>query len=92
VPAISKALPTIKRTEAFDDFLSCAVSSWMIPLACISRELVDLSSGQANCANGKPHTLENGTLQGCFYGNLETNSVCDVEILRRLATAIDSDD
>jgi Ni,Fe-hydrogenase III component G len=27
VPAISKALPTIKRTEAFDDFLSCAVSS-----------------------------------------------------------------
>ena len=35
VPKITKALPVIKWTEAFTDYLSCAIGVWMIPLAYV---------------------------------------------------------
>jgi hypothetical protein len=64
VPVISKALPIIKWTEAFDDFLNRAVGARTIPLAYVSRELVDPPDGLANRAIGKPHTLEHGSVEG----------------------------
>ena len=35
VPKITKALPVIKWTEAFTDYLSHAIGVWMIPLAYV---------------------------------------------------------
>ena len=42
VPKISKSLPIIKWTEAFQDFLHQVIGVRMIPLAYVMRAVVDV--------------------------------------------------
>ena len=42
VPEISKSLPIIKWTEAFQDFLHQVIGARMIPLAYVTRVVVDV--------------------------------------------------
>ena len=43
VPKISKSLPIIKWTEAFQDFLHWVIGVRMIPLAYVTRAVVDVA-------------------------------------------------
>jgi hypothetical protein len=62
VPKISKALPVIKWTEAFKDYLNQVIGARSILLACvICAEPVVLAAAPP-LANGEPHLIEHGSV------------------------------
>lgn len=64
VPKISKALPIIKWTEAFDDFLSRKVGARTIPLAYVTRENEQVPNVAPPLAQDKPHSIMHGSVEG----------------------------
>jgi hypothetical protein len=64
VPKITKALPVIKWTEAFDDFLSRKIGARTIPLAYVTREKEDVPAAAPTLAQDKPHSTEFGSVEG----------------------------
>ena len=63
VPKITKALPVIKWTEAFTDYLSHAIGVRMIPLAYVIRPEADVPVAAPVLAAGKPYSLEHGSIE-----------------------------
>ncbi len=67
VPVISKALPVIKWTEAFDDFLSRTIGVRMIPLSYVTREIETVPAACPPLKTNKPHSE--------LYGSVELDLV-----------------
>ena len=63
VPKISKALPVIKWTEAFQDFLNRKVGNCNIPLAYIIRDEPNPPAAAPPLGAGKPHSIEHGSIE-----------------------------
>ena len=63
VPKITKALPVIKWTEAFTDYLSCAIGVRMISLVYVIRPEADVPVAALALAAGKPYSLEHGSVE-----------------------------
>ena len=63
VPKITKALPVIKWTEAFTDYLSHAIGVRMIPLAYVIRPEADVPAAAPALAAGEPYSLEHGSVE-----------------------------
>ena len=63
VPKISKALPVIKWTEAFSDFLSRVVGVRTIPLSYVIRQNVEVPAATPPLANHQPHSTEHGSVE-----------------------------
>ena len=63
VPKITKALPVIKWTEAFTDYLSHAIGVRMIPLAYVIRPEADVPVAAPALAAGEPYSLEHGSVE-----------------------------
>jgi hypothetical protein len=63
VPKVTKALPIIKWTQAFADYLHRVIGVRMIPLAYVIREEVDVPAAAPTLANGQPHSTEHGSVE-----------------------------
>ena len=63
VPKISKALPIIKWTEAFQDYLHRLIGVRTIPLAYVIRHEVDVPVVPPTQANNKPHSIVYGSIE-----------------------------
>lgn len=64
VPKISKALPVIKWTGAFQDFLTRAIGVRTIPLCYVVRPTVAVPVAAPALAANQPHSEEHGSVQG----------------------------
>ena len=62
-PKISKALPVIKWTEAFQDFLNRKIGNHNIPLVYIIRDEPNPPAVALPLAPGQPHTIEHGSVE-----------------------------
>ena len=62
VPLITKALPVIKWTEAFRDYLHRRIGACTIPLAYVIRNDPNVPAIGAIAA-GKPHSEEHGSIE-----------------------------
>ena len=62
-PKISKALPVIKWTEAFQDFLNRKIGNRNILLAYIIRDVQNPPAAAPPLAPGHPHSLEHGSVE-----------------------------
>ena len=62
-PKISKALPVIKWTEAFQDFLNRKIGNRNIPLAYIIRDEPNPPAMALPLAPGQPHSMEHGSVE-----------------------------
>ena len=62
-PKISKALPVIKWTEAFQDFLNRKIGNCNIPLAYIIRDEPNPPAVAPPLAPGQPHSTEHGSVE-----------------------------
>ena len=62
-PKISKALPVIKWTEAFQDFLNRKIGNHNIPLAYIIRDEPNPPAMALPLAPGQPHSVEHGSVE-----------------------------
>ena len=62
-PKISKALPVIKWTEAFQDFLNRKIGNRNIPLAYIIRDEPNPPAVAPPLAPGQPHSIEHGSVE-----------------------------
>ena len=60
---ISKALPVIKWTEAFKDFLNRKIGNRNIPLVYIIHEVPNPPAAAPPLAPGQPHSLEYGSVE-----------------------------
>jgi hypothetical protein len=56
VPKITKALPLVKWTQAFADFLHREIGVRMIPLAYVIRDDVDIPGTAPTLLAGQPHS------------------------------------
>jgi hypothetical protein len=63
VPKITKALPVIKWTQAFADYLHRVIGVRMIPLAYVIREVVNVPAAAPALMAGQPHSLEHGSVE-----------------------------
>ena len=63
VPKISMALPVIKWTEAFQDFLNRKIGNRNIPLAYIIRDEPNPPAAAPPLAAGQPHSIEHGSIE-----------------------------
>jgi hypothetical protein len=63
VPKITKALPIIKWTEAFADFIHRIIGVRTIPLAYVIREDVVVPAVPPALMNGQPHSEEHGSVE-----------------------------
>ena len=63
VPNITKSLPVIRWTEAFDDYLHQTIGAGTIPFAFVSREVVDISAPAPEFATGRPHSEIHGSVE-----------------------------
>ncbi len=63
VQKISKALPVIKWTEAFRDFLARVYGVRYIPLSYVIRETVQVPAAAPLLANNQPHSTEHGSVE-----------------------------
>ena len=63
VPKISKSLPIIKWTEAFQDFLHRVIGVRMIPLAYVTRAVVEVPAVVPALENNWPHSEEHGSVE-----------------------------
>ena len=64
VPKITKALPIIKWTEAFQDFLHRVIGARIIPLAYVVRIDPQVPGPAATLAPNQPHSSEHGSVEG----------------------------
>ena len=64
VPKITKALPIIKRTEAFQDFLHRVIGARMIPLAYVIRIGPQVPGLAPTLGPNQPHSTEHGSVEG----------------------------
>ena len=64
VPKITKALPIIKWTEAFQDFLHRVIGARMIPLAYVVRIDPQVPGPAPTLAPNQPHSTEHGSVEG----------------------------
>ena len=64
VPKISKSLPIIKWTEAFQDHLHQVIGVQMIPLAYVTRTNEDVPVVAPPLQVGQPHSEEHGSIKG----------------------------
>ena len=62
VPKITRTLPILKWTEAFDDYLNRKIGNRMIPLPYVVRETVAVPTAP-NLANDCPHSTEHGSVE-----------------------------
>ena len=62
-PKISKALPVIKWTEAFQDFLNRKIGNRNIPLAYIIRDEPNPPAAAPPLAPGQPHSIDHGSVE-----------------------------
>ena len=63
VPKISKALPVIKWTEAFHDFLNRKIGYRNIPLAYIIHDEPNPPAAALPLAVDQPHSIEHGSVE-----------------------------
>ena len=63
VPTITKALPIIKWTEAFQDFLHRVIGARMIPLAYVIRTNPQVPGTAPTLAPNQPHSTEHGSVE-----------------------------
>jgi hypothetical protein len=63
VPKITKALPIIKWTEAFADYLHRVIGVRTIPLAYVIREVVEVPAAVPGLLPGQPHSEEHGSVK-----------------------------
>ena len=64
VPKITKALPIIKWTEAFQDFLNRVIGARMIPLAYVIQIDPKVPGPAPTLAPNQPHSTEHGSVEG----------------------------
>ena len=64
VPKITMALPIIKWTEAFQDFLNRVIGARMIPLAYVVRIDPQVPGLAPTLAPNQPHSTEHGSVKG----------------------------
>ena len=64
VPKITKALPIIKWTEAFQEFLNRVIGARMIPLAYVIRIDPQVPGLAPPLAPNQPHSTEHGSVEG----------------------------
>ena len=64
VPKISKSLPIIKWTEAFQDHLHCVIGVRMIPLAYVTRKDEDVPALMPPLLAGQRHSEAHGSIEG----------------------------
>ena len=63
VPTITKALPIIKWTEAFQDFVHRVIGARMIPLAYVIRIDLQVPGIAPTLAPNQPHSTEHGSVE-----------------------------
>ena len=63
IPKITRALPIIKWTEAFQDFLHQTVGVRTIPLAYVIRSNVDVSPQAPPLQENQPHSEQHGSVE-----------------------------
>ena len=63
VPKISKTLPVLKWSEAFDDYLSRAIGARTIPLSYVTRETVAVPAVAPNLVAHRPYATEFGSIE-----------------------------
>ena len=63
VPKISKALPVIKWTEAFEDYLSRVIGVRMIPLSYVIHTDEAAPAAAPPLEAGQPHSIEHGSVE-----------------------------
>ena len=64
IPKIAKVLPTIKWTEAFQDFLNRDIGDRMFPLAYEIRIDSQVPDNVPPLAVNQPHSTEHGSVEG----------------------------
>ena len=64
VPKITKAVPIIKWTEAFQDFLNRVIGARMIPLAYVICNDPQVPGLAPQLAPNQPHSTEHGSVEG----------------------------
>ena len=64
VPKISKSLPVIKWTEAFQDFLARVIGVRTIPLSYVIRQVVEVNNPPPVRATDQPHSTRHGSVEG----------------------------
>ena len=64
VPKITKALPIIKWTEGFQDFLNRVIGAMMIPLAYVIRIDPQVPGNAPPLVVDQPHSTEHGSVEG----------------------------
>ena len=78
VPKISKSLPIIKWTEAFQDFLHQVIGVRMISLAYMTRAVVEVLVVVPALENNRPHSEEHGSVEN----ELITRALHEHELFR----------
>jgi hypothetical protein len=63
VPKITQALPIIKWTEAFADYLHSVIGVRTIPLAYVIRDVVEVPEAAPGLLPGQPHSEEHGSVE-----------------------------
>ena len=63
VPKLSKALPIIKWTEAFQDYANCVIGTRMIPLSYVIRPDFDVLVVTPPLEMNKPHSEEHSSVE-----------------------------
>ena len=63
IPKISKVLPVIKWTEAFQDFLNRKIGNCNIPLAYIIHDEHNPPAAPLPLAVGQPHSIDHGSVE-----------------------------
>ena len=63
-PKISKALPVIKWTEAFRDFLNRVIGVRTIPLCYVIRETIGVPVAAPALAQNQPHSNDHESVEG----------------------------
>ena len=63
VPKITKALPIIKWTEAFQDYANHVIGVRMIPLSYVIRTDVSVPAVAPPLEINKPHSEEHGSVE-----------------------------
>jgi hypothetical protein len=73
VPKITKALPVIKWTQAFADYLHRVIGVRTIPLAYIIREDVAVPAVAPALIAGQPHSVEHGSVEAELVARAQHN-------------------
>jgi hypothetical protein len=63
VPKITRSLPVIKWTEAFQDFLCRVIGTRTVPLSYVIRPEADVPAAAPPLAPNQPHSAEHGSVE-----------------------------